>query len=248
MKDQNREEQVKSKYPNVDLNTCKNLDPSVNKKFIVWIARELEAGNLPQDIGPTVELFVSQHERLKKKDIYEYTAKELEDELKDIGSSNRANRKKKTIYNTKFSEMIGNHQGYKLYRILTRSAAQEKGKNTRWCITMENTNYFLSYTSDGSVFYMAIKLKEDSEDNNKLAFLVRRNEEKQNEYVSCECYNVKDVNLKTAYVNSTYKELVNAIKEDAPKFKTIYDMMDNNELSLEDYGKLFEEEIISNSY
>lgn len=153
----NRIDRVKSQYPDLNPEEIFSLDPSYNKKFSFWIAEQLSKGHLKEDIRPTIELFIHNKSRLKTehRDIYKFKdLKDLENLLKDIGTSKRKSKIK--VKDSK-AVNLGVHDEWEILRIEDKSAAALYGKGTRWCITQIEANYFENYQSENNLFYFLIK-------------------------------------------------------------------------------------------
>lgn len=174
----NRLELVKEKFPEVDLNRVLSLDHSKSKKYSLWIAKQLSKGHREEDIGPTVKLFDESRRRLslEDRDIYQHDdLKTIEDKLKDLGSSKR---KLKGLKKAK-SEDMGIHlsdagEEYRIIRIDDKSASVEYGKNTRWCVTMANAQYFEDYSGRNTLFYFLLRVNPKGDEWDKVAMTVER--------------------------------------------------------------------------
>lgn len=151
----NRIEQVKSKFPNVNINDILNMDPSKNKKYALWIARQVNDGFKVEDIRPTVLSFIKNGQRLSKKDIYAYdNLKSLEDALKDLPQSKRAMSKFKKENG---AEHLGSIDNYKVIYVYEKAGAVFFGAGTRWCITQADAEYFNDYSESNNHFYFLIR-------------------------------------------------------------------------------------------
>jgi transcription antitermination factor NusA-like protein len=149
------EESIKSKYPNLDINEIFNMDSSKGHKYSLWIAEQLNRGHNKNDIGPTVSSFITNKMRLKERDIFKYEdLKMLEDSLKDLGLSKR--EQKKQNFKDADEELLGEEDGFKVYRINNKKAAAKLGKGSRWCVTQDNASYFEQYSGENNVFYFLI--------------------------------------------------------------------------------------------
>jgi hypothetical protein len=122
------------------------------KKYIYWIAKNLDLGYMRGDIMGSVEWFHRNKDKLEKKDIYVWELKELEEEIKRIGESRR---EKKGEASEDGSVEIWSKE-YKIIRIDSREAMGVYGRGSRWCITQKSGHYFEQYMMDGSIFYVLI--------------------------------------------------------------------------------------------
>ncbi len=151
----NRIEQVKNKFPNVNINDILTMDPSKNKKYALWIARQVNDGFKVEDIRPTVLSFVKNGQRLPKKDIYAYeNLKSLEDALKDLPQSKRAMSKFKKENG---AEHLGSVDNYKVVYVFEKAGAVFFGAGTRWCITQADAEYFNDYSESNNHFYFLLR-------------------------------------------------------------------------------------------
>lgn len=196
----NRADQVKNQFPNLKPEEVFALDPSYNKKFSLWIADQLNKGHLKEDIKPTIELFINNKPRLKNehRDIYRFKdLKDLENLLKDIGTSKRKSRIK-----AKDSKAVnlGVHGVWEVIRIDDKSAAAIYGKGTRWCITQLEADYFHSYSSSNNIFYFLIN------NNEKVCVVINKTKN------DITIYNAADVVIKA---EESMKEAIDICQKDA---------------------------------
>jgi len=179
--EKSRLERVREAYPKADIGLIQSLDPSNNYKFVMWIANQIDRGHTPEDIRPTLMLFQISQDRLNKdqRDIQTYEdLKDLEDRLKDLGVSKRSK--------SSISKENAVHLGtcniakdlYKIIRVDDKEAAGFYGRDTRWCITMQNAEYFEQYQEKNNFFYFLIRENENEnegeKDKSKLALVIEK--------------------------------------------------------------------------
>ena len=155
----NRIQQVEEKYPEFAQRAVEIADKNHNGKYLLWIAAQLSKKNDPSDIQGTVDGFHRNGDRLQYKDIYKYSdLKVLENELKSLDLSSR---KKKKRAKESGARKIYEDDKFLITRIYSKEAMILYGKNTRWCIAMENGNYWENYNWNGSTFYVLINKNDN---------------------------------------------------------------------------------------
>ncbi len=161
------------------------------KKYHKWIIKQLESGAIEADILSSVDYFHEYTHKFENKDLYQYkTVKELEDLIKQIESNKTAGDKRKEARDG--AVYLGEDDEYKLYRIDTKEASILYGKNTKWCITMQDADYFYSYSlnNEYKFFFALRKVEKNDNDLNKIAicYIVK--------YNRFDFYNQKDKTIK----------------------------------------------------
>jgi hypothetical protein len=105
-----------------------------------------------------IELFNKYQNQLDKTDIYDYSdfnelRKELEPFVeKELEKQSIANETKKIYEDDKFLVIIPK----------TKNAACKYGRNTKWCVTMKDRNYYEEYTSGDQKLYYIINKKNST--------------------------------------------------------------------------------------
>ena len=186
-------ENLKSKYPEFseEIDEISRRDPSHRNKYVEWAVKQLIDRNKIQDIIPTIELFDRNKDRLKFKDINKYELKELESELKDLP---RSKRKETRLSKSSGSTKLYEDDQFLFIRIDSKKACVEYGKGTKWCITMDDADYYEDYINDNTIFYFLINKKssdqETSDVTNKIAYAVQRDLE--NKIIEIEMFDSTD--------------------------------------------------------
>lgn len=143
-------------------------DPSLSRYCVKFMAEQLAKGHKKEDLFPTVNLYWKIKERfpVEQRELYYWDdLKKLEDACKDIGPSNRS--KRKLIKSEGASEIYRDDKAT-LVRLESKAGAVFWGKNTRWCISMENADYYNQYVNENKQrLYVAAY-----ENGEKEAFLV----------------------------------------------------------------------------
>lgn len=148
-----RVELVKTKFPEHYQAALDVTDPSGKNKYLLWIAKQLSKGHTSPDITSTIQFFHNNTNRFSVKDIFKYEdLKDLENIVKEIGLSNRQCKEKDkdgavTLYED--DKLI-------VIRVDTKEAMVLYGSNTKWCVTMEEQQYYEDYVSQGNKFYIVI--------------------------------------------------------------------------------------------
>lgn len=147
----------KCKELGIEYQDVLSKDPSSTKKYTKWIITQLASGCVLADIIPTIQYFHENPFKFDKRDIYQYkTFKELEDIVKDI-EFKKSNRKQQKELKEDVPRVFEN-EDYTLLRIMdNKEAAVYYGKNTRWCITMEEASHFEQYMAENTIFYFLMK-------------------------------------------------------------------------------------------
>jgi|SRR5690606_31956854 len=101
-----RKELVQKKYPEQFDRALTIEDYSGGKhKYLMWIAKQLDAGHNESDISATIKFFHNNTNRFIEKNINNYKdLKDLEDIVKNIGLSKRKEREQKKSASEKIYE------------------------------------------------------------------------------------------------------------------------------------------------
>lgn len=247
------------KFPS-EIKELKKVDPSGNFKYLKWSIKQLEKGTSVNDIIPSIDYFHKNTQKFKKKRIEQYkTLKELEDIVKEI-SAQRSNRELKKDLK-KGAEKLYEDDRYLLVRPDTKEAVMFYGRDTRWCITMKDSDYYEQYIRDNYVFYFLIDKKpklprrkknnkwqlpreDELKNNSKFAFAVNRSDDDDDDD-RVQIYNAADHYIHPANKVISRKILpkVNAlIKENTPLApKHILNKLTNCEASIEELDNYLSE-------
>jgi hypothetical protein len=150
----NRVQEVQRAYPNYVNAALQLTDPKHKNKYLMWIAAQLSRKHSKEDIRSTVTAFHKEVKRLSKADIYSYKdLKELENEIKDLSLSKH---QQEVFVKESGTLKIYNDDLCTMIRINSKTAMLYYGKRSRWCIAMEDEDYWEDYSVDGNVFYVLI--------------------------------------------------------------------------------------------
>lgn len=174
---------VRDTFGDSALEESLKIDPTKNLKYIKWIASSLNSGISAEDIKGTLDLYIRHKKALKQKDIYKWSASDLEFELKEILSKKSVKLKK----DASDYDCILNTESISLIRLNSVNSAYIHSKGTKWCIGMSGSKYFLNY-SEKYIFYVLHLKKEDK----KFAFLL---ENTSNGFVIYQIFNNEDANI-----------------------------------------------------
>src|SRR5690606_38921767 len=178
---------VINKYPNLknDISYLANKDPSGNLKYLDWMTKILSSNQVDKDeISHVIELFHKFRNKLDKKDIYQYKPNEfndLKEKLTKIKNEDEESKSKNKAYMQEVA--CGNNTVYEsdnflVKHIFNKASSIHYGRDTRWCITMEDKNHFEDYSSDNSIFFFIINKKIEPRDPfSKIALHYERNAE-----------------------------------------------------------------------
>lgn len=211
-----RLEDLKAKYPNLDVDEVWKEDPSPTKKYAAWMLQRIANGEAEDDelgLYATVQFFDERKSKFRSADINAY--KSYEDLYKE---SQRVKREHGTQSGRKQREtskagavVIQDEENFTVYRIDTKEAAIIYGKNTQWCITQAEKQYYEKYKDAGAVFYYIIsKVPKDDSAYEKVAIAVERQENK------IEYFDSEDDNIDIGDIRLLFPELdLKKIKADA---------------------------------
>lgn len=218
-----------------------SLDPSGTKKYLKWIKAQASKGSSVEDLGPTIDYFHKNINRFENKDIYSYKElKDLEDKVKEI-SSTKSRSEVVSMARSQAIKIVDNDR-WVVRRIDGKSACCHYGRDTKWCITMQDSNYFESYSKDNNIFYfLEDKSIEDIKSpKKKFAYLVQR--DKKGKVVKTQVYNSHDsmVDTDIASAVDVDKKVISLIKKDiktAPK--PFLAKMNDDEVSTDQVDEAF---------
>ncbi len=214
---------LEKKYPDVDVETLSNNDPSPTKKYLEWMCkRYAEAiksrriANLLNDMFPTIAFFHKNIHHFKNKDINSYkTVKELEDQVKEIGQK---------LALKDLSNVSGNavklfeDENFLFLRPDDKNAVMKYGAGTKWCITMKNATYYEDYTEEGVVFYFLI-VKPLNNYYHKIAWAVHRS---NREITDIEYFDAEDNPRKFSHIDDY---VVASLVETNPELEPLTDKL-----------------------
>jgi len=219
-------------------------DPSGRNKYLPYMVKILVSGQaLENEIIDVIKLFNKYQHKLTQKDIYQYhNFTELRDLLFEIDrDKNKSKRQEKLEIKTEGGRKIYEDDQCVVIYVKDKAASCFYGSGTKWCITMNNYDYFEDYQSENIIFYFVLRKDLDKEDSNyKVAVVVYRND--KNKIIRKEYFDALDVQSSTPeYLNDLTKlsSILAIIDLDAAKVeKTFLSRLVKDEAS--------EKEIIDN--
>jgi hypothetical protein len=184
-----KSDDLKIKFPNLS-SEIDELEKSVHPKYLVWCVKQLTQDFSINDLIPTIKFYDKNSSKFQSKDINTYkTLKDLEDELKEIGSKSKTELRKET--KSEGAEKLFEDDQCVLLYIKNKDASVTYGAGTKWCITMRDANYFEEYSNNNVVFYFLINKNLDQKNSlSKLAFAIQR--DKENKILKTEIFDAKD--------------------------------------------------------
>ena len=206
-----KSDDLKVKFPNLS-SEIDELENTVHPKYLEWCVKQLTQNFSINDLIPTIKLYDKNSTKFQSKDINTYkTLKDLEDELKEIGSKSKTELRKET--KSEGSEKLFEDDQYVLLYIKNKDASVTYGAGTKWCITMRDAKYFEKYSNNNVVFYFLINKNLDQKNSlSKLAFAIQR--DKENKILKTEIFNAKDKKIK---IPKGLEKFLEISKLDAPK-------------------------------
>ena len=207
---------LKKKYPNVDVDLYADNDPSRNNKYLEWMVKQAVKGHSQEDIIATVSYFHINVVRFKSKDINAYKdLKDLENEVKEVSQTKSKTQQKKEI-KASGSDDVYEDDEVIVKHIKEKDACQVYGAGTKWCITMSNTSYWEQYVGANVVFYYMLRKQPLNDDFDKVAFAVQRDGRKNVHKI--EYFNAKDDKVNERTLSSYFKQfskIFDLVKEHA---------------------------------
>jgi phosphoribosyl-ATP pyrophosphohydrolase len=154
---------LKAKYPDYEeeIDEANQSDPTPNKKYIEWAAKQIAAG---EDVADVIDAFTEFHDnlpRLAKKDIYQYkTVQDVISALSALGKSKAAEKADKRAKAKKDAVYLYSDDDYLVVHPFSMDASCHYGLGTKWCISAKMSNYFDTYSKDNKFFYFVIDKKQ----------------------------------------------------------------------------------------
>jgi hypothetical protein len=226
-------EDLKVKYPDLiaQLEFFIQRDPT--KKYLAYQMKTLSSGQaLQNEIADVIDLFHQFKDKLGQKDINQWQFPALRDklfEIRDFSSLSKSKQKKELKENIKKIETQGAQKLYEddqceLIYVPDKATACFYGKDTKWCITMQNANYFEDYQGNNVVFYYLLRKDLPQEDlHQKIAIAVQRDKDNQiinnknaiQAFLSDDYQVAPEILLQKSYL-SAGSAILNLIKQNAP--------------------------------
>ncbi len=215
---------LKKKYPDLTAE-IDELENAVPVGYIEWCVKQIQSGSKLNDVIPTVKYFDKHKQRFKERDINRYTAKSLEDEVKNISSQKSKNKQKEEIKTTGAEKLYEDGNNILLF-IKNKEASICYGAGTKWCIAMSDATYWEEYTEKNVVFYFDIdKSLPVSDPLHKYGIAVIRGRE--NQILGIEIYDAEDNLVGEEHLSSKTKNIINT---DAPSRPMNFDYALRNNL------------------
>ena len=206
-----KSDDLKVKFPNLS-NEIDELENTVHPKYLEWCVKQLTQDFSINDLIPTIKFYDKNSSKFQSKDINSYkTLKDLENELKEIGSKSKTELRKEV--KSEGAEKLFEDDQYVLLYIKNKDASVTYGAGTKWCITMRDAKYFEQYSNENVVFYFLINKNLDQKNSlSKLAFAIQR--DKENKILKTEIFDAEDKKIK---IPKGLEKFLEISKLDAPK-------------------------------
>jgi hypothetical protein len=201
-------EDIAKQNPNVPVLDLALTDTTPTKKILPWMVKQVSKGADVEHVKSVASRFAKDGSRLQNKDINSYSEiDELESELDSLGASKRSEKAEIKSGAVKIFE----DGACTVLRIDTKKAAQQYGKGTQWCITMEEEEHYEDYKSSNVLFYYVLRKKPLGDDLDKVALAVMRDEDNLIEEIQAFDQADEEMTPKAALVN---KQALAAVKSD----------------------------------
>ena len=156
-----------SEYTN-DIQVLNSNDPSPTKKYLQWAVKQLVTGkSKTNDLIDVMKDFHKYGSRLAKKDINAWNFQELYNTLDDIRRDGiePSKRQAKIQVKSAGAERIYEDSQCVVLHIKDKASACFYGANTKWCITMNNSQYYEQYTGRDNVVFVYVLRKDLEQDD-----------------------------------------------------------------------------------
>jgi len=206
-----KSDDLKIKFPNLS-SEIDELENTVHPKYLEWCVKQLTQNFSINDLIPTIKFYDKNSSKFQSKDINAYkTLKDLENELKEIGSKSKTELRKEV--KSEGAEKLFEDDQYVLLYIKNKDASVTYGAGTKWCITMRDAKYFEQYSNENVVFYFLINKNLDQKNSlSKLAFAIQR--DKENKILKTEIFDAED---KQITIPKSLEKFLKISEQDAPK-------------------------------
>lgn len=141
---------AQTKYPKINWDKAKTIDPSSNHKYIDWIGNNITALKISEanysKIKEAIISFEKKKAKLVEKDITKYTYTSLIKALEEAASS----RKEEKIAGTKD---VGEINDAKIVMLESAAASKIYSAGTKWCISQ--AQHFDNYIKNNNIFVIS---------------------------------------------------------------------------------------------
>lgn len=160
-----------------DLKTLIEIDPTKNRKFVGWMAKQWIKGNIPSKnvLGSTIEEYYTflEKNKVKTKDIYQF--KSFEDLKKEVDDLNQSGSSLSIKDLEKDYEVVVDNSDMIIAVPHTHEASRKLGlsifsfrdcgdgtKDSNWCTTYKTPDHFNDYyySYNITLYYIKIKSKK----------------------------------------------------------------------------------------
>jgi hypothetical protein len=202
-------EDLAKQNPNIPVIDLASSDSTPTKKLLPWMIKQVSKGADVEHVRSVASRFAKDGSRLKNKDINSYSEiDELEFALDSLGASKRSEKAEIKSGAVKIYE----DDACVVLRIDTKKAAQQYGKGTKWCITMEKEQHYEEYVSENVLFYYILRKELQRNNLDKIAIAVIRDD--NNIINQIQIFDQTDEKMTPKKAGVSIK-LLNAIKSNA---------------------------------
>jgi hypothetical protein len=198
--------------PNVNVYVLADFDVSPTKKLLPWMIKQVSRGAHEEEVKSVVSRFFEYEAMLPNKDINSYSKiDDLKSAIDALGPSKRSH----LIQIKSGAVKIFEDKNDLVLRIDTKEAAQQYGKGTKWCITMQDKHYYEEYVENNVLFYYVLKKREKGDPTlQKVALAVIRTD--NNSVREIQAFDQVDTQMtpEDAYVS---EQALEAVKLDVKK-------------------------------
>jgi len=222
---------------------------NTNSKYLEWQVKMLKKGVEPDKLHKLVKSFDRFGQKLDKKDINSYGVNDLTLLQNELDKFDKISSEKQQA---KFEVAEGSKTVYDsddfIVRLITNKASSiHHGKDTKWCITMQDKSHFEEYSMNNCVFFFIFnKLIKDTRDPSaKIALSYQRGLE--NELLKLEIFlsddKLVDESSLKQMLGAEFNEIINTCNNLAKKQpKSLLAKLKNNgKLTNDEFAKLAED-------
>lgn len=158
-----RVDDVREKFPDMEEDTFDSLvanqPAGSNNKYLMWAAKQVDDGTMPEEVVMVVRLFHDNNQRLKQKDINQYKdVDELNTAIDELSKNKTKSQEAKQAKAD--TQVIYSDENWLVVRPFTQEASCKYGAGSKWCISATaSRNYFASYSDNNNKFYFVIDKK-----------------------------------------------------------------------------------------
>jgi len=225
-------ENLKAKYPQVDIEYLSEADLSGRDKYLPWMVKMVVKNNEAKDaVANAAREFHRNVDRLSRKDLFRY--KSYEDVIRAVSALSPTRKEKAGVASEGVREIF-NDDKLRVIEVTNKEAAIKYGKGTRWCISAtKSNNLFDDYYWKGSRMFIFLP-KDPSKEKITLRF------DENNQIVEIrEPAQRKQLTLNSiGYLHPRLKEIVEQIRREELSKPNLAQRLAKGEISQEELRSL----------